>query len=133
MTLYAHLDRAVIAHADATLDEMANACQSLTYASVLTDDGFPVASLEYSATNGDRFASMTSSIQALSDAVARELRIGSSDYVIIASDAGHVIQLRIPGQAMVLAALFDDRETLGMSLAVARRGAARLSDLLAQI
>lgn len=130
MSLPAHLNPVVIGAADRVLAEMRELGSSMRAAIVLTDDGFEIAQRASEATDGGRFASMSSSIQALSDAVARELRIGSSDYVIIASAQGHVIQLRVPGHPIVLAALFDTHETLGKALSVARVSAARLSEQL---
>jgi predicted regulator of Ras-like GTPase activity (Roadblock/LC7/MglB family) len=73
---------------------------------------------------------MASSVQALSEAVARELEIGGAPYVIIASEAGHVIQLRVPGQELVLAALFDADETLGKALSTSRLAAEKLAAAL---
>lgn len=112
------------------LADMSEMCSSLVYAALVTDDGFEIVDFAGAQTDGGRFASMSSSIQALSDAVTRELRIGASQYVIIASVLGHVIQLRVPGHQIVLAALFDDHETLGKALSVARLTARRMSEVL---
>jgi len=86
----------------------------------------PAARLGDTAPDG-RLASMASSIQALSEAVTRELGIGDSRSVTIASDHGHVVQLRVPGHPLVLAALFDDDETLGKALALTRRSAEKIA------
>lgn len=123
----AHQDPQTIARAQETLRWMKDVCPSLRYAALLTDDGFEVASLSGGVSDGSRMASMSSSVQALSDAVARELRIGLADYVVIASSEGHVIQRRVPGQPIVLAALFDTYETLGKGLSITRGGAERMS------
>ncbi|WP_423922055.1 roadblock/LC7 domain-containing protein [Frigoribacterium sp. 2-23] len=135
-----HLDPDTIALGREALLDMKSISDALLYASLLTDDGFEVVHIPEApaggavdaAVDGNRFASMASSIQALSEAVARELRIGSSEYVIIASARGHVIQLRVAGQPIVLGALFDDGEMLGKALTVARRCAQRLSTALAE-
>ena len=76
---------------------------------------------------------MASSIQALTDAVAYELRIGAAKSVIIASDSGHVIQLRVPGHDLVLVALFDENETVRMALSKLRVAAERLAERLAGV
>ena len=111
------------------LGEMKSAASSLDYAALLTDDGFDVARFPVE-TDGSRFAGMASSMQALGDAVTHELKIGTSEYIIIASGKGHVVQLRVPGQELVLSALFDNDATVGHALAVTRSFAQKMSDLL---
>ena len=127
--LPAHKDAEIIELGTVTLREMTEVATSLRYATVLTDDGFEVVSVPTHKADG-RLASMASSVQALSEAVARELEIGSAPYVIIASEAGHVIQLRVPGQELVLAALFDADETLGKALSTSRLAAEKLAAAL---
>ena len=127
MSTAAHQDPRIIDRATQTLAWMKDVCPSLRYAALLTDDGFEVASLSGGVSDGSRMASMSSSVQALSDAVARELRIGLADYVVIASSQGHVIQRRVPDHPIVIAALFDTYETLGKALSIARSGAERMA------
>jgi predicted regulator of Ras-like GTPase activity (Roadblock/LC7/MglB family) len=124
-----HTKPAVVKAASALLAEMKDATSSLTYAALLTDDGFDVARLP-GQTDGARFAGMASSMQALGDAVAHELKIGTSEYIIIASGKGYVVQLRVPGQELVLSGLFDNDATIGTALAVARSFAQKMADLL---
>ncbi|MES1170097.1 MAG: roadblock/LC7 domain-containing protein [Leifsonia sp.] len=124
-----HTKPAVVKAASGLLDEMKDASASLTYAALLTDDGFDVARLP-GETNGERFAGMASSMQALGDAVAHELKIGDSEYLIIASAKGHVVQLRVPGKELVLSAFFDNDATVGHALAMARSFAQKMADLL---
>lgn len=128
-----HRNPEAIAIGRAALVEMHELAPSLVFASILTDDGFELTHAPESGIDGGRFASMTSSVQALSEAVARELRIGASEYVVIASTAGHVLQLRVAGQPLILAALFDTHEMLGKALSTSRRCAAKLSTELASI
>lgn len=125
-----HKDPVVITHGLAALREMHELSSSLRLATLLTDDGFEVVSVPITASDG-RMASMASSIQALSEAVASELDIGTGRYVIIAAEDGHAIQLRVPGQQLVLAGLFDGDETLGKALATSRVIAEKLSATLA--
>jgi predicted regulator of Ras-like GTPase activity (Roadblock/LC7/MglB family) len=124
-----HTKPAVVKAASALLDEMKDVASSLTYAALLTDDGFDVARLP-GQTDGARFAGMASSMQALGDAVTHELSIGASEYIIIASGKGHVVQLRVPGQELVLSALFDNDATVGHALATTRMYAQKMGDLL---
>jgi uncharacterized protein len=125
-----HTKPAVVKAASALLDEMKGASSSLTYAALLTDDGFDVARLP-GAIDGSRFAGMASSMQALGDAVTHELSIGNSEYIIIASGKGYVVQLRVPGQELVLSALFDNDATIGSALAISRSYAQKMAGLLA--
>lgn len=124
-----HMKPDVVEAALALLGEMSAATSSLSYAALLTDDGFDVARYPAQA-EGERFAGMASSMQALSEAVAHELKIGESEYIIIASGKGHVVQLRVPGHELVLSALFDNDATVGHALAIARSFAQKTADLL---
>lgn len=130
MTTAVHRDKFVVTHGRQILHELQATCASLLHATVLTDDGFEVAGLDDTSTDGDTFASMASSMQALGDAVARELRIGDSDFIIIASKKGHVVQLRVPNHPLVLSALFDDHESLAKALVLSRSAAEQLAQVL---
>ena len=131
MSKAAHANPEIVSAAEAILAEMKSITSSLDYAALLTDDGFDVARLP-GATDGARFASMASSMQALGDAVTHELRIGDSEYIIIASGKGYVVQLRVPGHPMVLSALFDNEATIGSSLGIARSYGKKMSELLTE-
>lgn len=128
-----HQDQSVVDRGRAILEEMSDLCVSLVYASLLTDDGFEIVHYAGWASTAGRFASMTSSIQALSEAVATELVIGNSRYVIIAADDGYVIQLRVPGQPIVLAALFGNEQTLGKALSTTRVSAEKMASHLVAV
>lgn len=130
MTAGLHTKPAVVKSTTALLEQMKAATSSLVYAALLTDDGFDVARFP-DKTDGARFAGMASSMQALGDAVTHELKLGDSEYIIIASGKGYVVQLRVPGQQLVLSAQFDSDASIGHSLAVARTFAQKTSDLLA--
>jgi uncharacterized protein len=121
----------VIEAATAILTEMKSVSSSLNYAAFLTDDGFDVARLPSRVTDGPRFASMASSMQALAEAVTHELHIGDSEYLIISSAKGYVVQLRVPGHTVVLSALFGNEATVGAALALARSYAAKMDPVLA--
>jgi uncharacterized protein len=125
-----HMKPVVVEAAATLLNEMHLAASSLTYAALLTDDGFDVARYPVK-TDGERFAGMASSMQALGEAVAHELNIGESEYIIIASGKGHVVQRRVPGQELVLSALFDNDATVGHALATTKQFAQKMADLIA--
>lgn len=124
-----HKDVEFIARTTAVLEEMRDASRSLEYATVLTDDGFEVSSIMGNPEQHRRVASMASSMQALGDAVSRDLHMGDTEYLIIAASHGNVIQLRVPGINLVLAAHFDMAETVGKALSIARLTAASLGSL----
>ena len=123
-------DPVVTTAAAAILAEMKTVSVSLVYAAFLTDDGFDVARLPSRTTDGPQFASMASSMQALGDAVAHELRIGGTEYIIISAEKGYVVQLRVPGHSTVLSALFDNDATIGAALSIARKTASKMSEVL---
>jgi hypothetical protein len=52
--------------------------------------------------------------------------------VIVATEDGHVIQLRVPGQPLVLAAVFELDENLGNALSTCRLAADRFGSALAR-
>lgn len=125
-----HLDPAYISRGELALSGLTTLAPSLSYATILTEDGFSVVSAKGNALDSNRFASMASSTQALADAVARELTLGNNEFVIVAAEQGHVIQVRVTGHPLILAALFTDNETIGKSLAAARQTARRLTVFL---
>lgn len=127
-----HLDKTVVEQGALVIGEMNELCTSLLYAALLTDDGFEIVHVarDYEVVDGGRFSSMSSSIQALGEAVVHELDIGVGEYIIIASEGGYVIQLRVADHPMVLAALFSNEETLGKALSIIRLSAQRLSKLI---
>jgi predicted regulator of Ras-like GTPase activity (Roadblock/LC7/MglB family) len=123
-----HKDPFVIGLATTALHDLTDLIPSVRYATILTEDGFEVDGVP--AYEEDRLSSMASSMQGLSEAVARELTIGRAQYVIIAADEGHAIQLRVPGQQLVLAAVFELDEPLGNALATCRFAVDRFATAL---
>ena len=123
-----HKDPFVIELATVALHDLTDVSPHVRYATVLTEDGFEVDGVP--AYEEDRLSSMASSIQALSEAVARELTLGRGQYVIISAEDGNVIQLRVSGQQLVLAAVFELDEPLGKALAACRFAADRFAAAL---
>ncbi len=132
MALAAHKDPRITAAATEVLAEMKTVSVSLVYAAVITDDGFDVSHLPSRTTDGPRFASMASAMQALGEAVTHELSIGNNEYLIIAAEQGYVVQLRVPGHQIVMSALFDNDATVGNALALARTYAKKLAASIAK-
>jgi len=124
-----HKDPFIIGLATTALHDLTDVIPTVRYATVLTEDGFEVDGVP--AYEEDRLSSMASSIQGLCEAVARELTIGRARYVIIAAEDGNVIQMRVPGQQLVLAAVFELHENLGAALTTCRYAAERFGAALA--
>ena len=60
----------------------------------------------------------------------RRYKLADGEYIIIASGKGYVVQLRVPGQELVLSALFDNDATIGTALAMTKRYAQKMSELI---
>jgi len=128
-----HRDDAAIEASGRVIAEMHDLAPSLVFASVVTADGFEIGRSVRDRDGADRLPGMSSSLQALSDAVARELAIGSAKYVVIEAENARLLQLRVPGQHTILVALFDHHELLGKALAISRQGVDRLASLLSEL
>ncbi|UJP10270.1 roadblock/LC7 domain-containing protein [Microbacterium sp. KUDC0406] len=124
-----HHDEDVVAATGDVLQRLRERSPSLRYATVLTDDGFEVASVRAGATaDGSRFAGIASSLQMLGEAAASELISGAGAPTVLVSDeAGHLVQVRAAGTTLVVSALFDGAEGVGQALSSARRGADEIS------
>ncbi|WP_166869465.1 roadblock/LC7 domain-containing protein [Salinibacterium sp. ZJ70] len=125
-TLPAHLDPAIIEAATITLRELHSDFPSLLAAMVLTDDGFEIARTPALRRRTDaepdhRLASMASSMQALSEAVSRELALGTTGLALIEADGGRVLFRRVPDHEIVLAAVLRDDDTIGRGMALTAR------------
>ena len=117
----------------AALAQLGVTCPSLKFAVMVSDDGFEVASAGSHAQQGGRLASMTSSMQALGDAVAREMKLGACDHILLESINGHILQRRIPGHELVLCAVFDHHELVGRAVFATNECAAAVSSKMMSI
>ncbi len=106
-TLAPHRDPAIVSAASAALAGLAAACRMVRAASVLTDDGFTISRIPQ-AGSGERLASMASTLQALTDAVVRELRIGTTDHVQLVASEGAVVVRRVGSRPCAIVAVFDE-------------------------
>jgi len=127
----ARFNDALIAKGQEVLDAMRFASPALVQAVLLSDDGFEVARTPRMSESDGRFASMASSVQALSEAVVHELRSGTGDEMIIQASQGVVIQARVGTRPAVVSALFGTDESLGKCLVVTRRATATLEEAFA--
>jgi len=125
----AHKNPLIVERGRAALAALKESAPSLVFASLVTDDGFEIVSHPTHPNDDGRLASMSSSVQALADAVSRAMSVGDSEFVILAAEQGHVIQRRVPDHPIVLAAVFDHHETLGKALSISRLTTEGLRDL----
>ena len=125
-----HLNTVAVAAASEALTQLSNQARSLKYAVAITDDGFELAHWPTSRNASNTMASMVSSIQALGEAVARELDMGAGKYVVLAVDEGQMVQLRVPGQHIVVGAVFDALENLGVALRLSTMAAESLGAVI---
>ncbi|PZQ88190.1 MAG: hypothetical protein DI534_12030 [Leifsonia xyli] len=123
-----HHDPRVVSAASSALAGLAAACRTLRSAVVLTDDGFEIARVP-SASSGQRLASMASTLQALADAVVRELRIGTTDHLTLTASTGAVVVLRVGSRPCALVAVLDE-EYRDDDVSEVRRAAAELAAAL---
>ena len=118
-------------------DEIRSACREeietlvsqtvgIESASVVSGDGFEIASVLRGDVAGDKLAAMASSLLALSEAVVQELRMKACRNVIIESERGSVVTLRVPSteRELLISVLCSDAASLG-SVLFAARGSAR--------
>ena len=101
-------------------------------AAVVTGDGFEVAAVLREGVAGERLAAMVSSLLALSEAVALELGMNGCRNVIVETEAGAVVTLRIPasGRELLMSVLCSDAASLGSVLYAARDTARTLGQRL---
>ena len=104
-------------------------------ASVVSGDGFEVASVLRGGVAGDKLAAMASSLLALSEAVVRELRMPACRNVIIESEQGSVVTMRIPvtHRELLISVLCSDAASLGSVLFAARTTAQMLGTRLSEL
>jgi uncharacterized protein len=98
-------------------------------AAVISGDGFEVASVLRAGVSGEKLAAMASSLLALSEAVVSELRMSSCRNVIIESEHGVLVTMRIPvsDRELLMSVLCSNASTLGAVLFAARSTAQSLS------
>lgn len=104
----AHRDPAVIAAVESALVRLASRCPTLHLAVVATSDGFEVARFSSAGEEGadERLSSITSTFQALGEAVVRELMLGTVSHVAVAGTRGSLLVRRIGAQPLTMSAVF---------------------------
>jgi predicted regulator of Ras-like GTPase activity (Roadblock/LC7/MglB family) len=117
------------------IEALVGQTRGIESASVVSGDGFEIASVLRHGIAGDKLAAMASSLLALSEAVVQELRMNACRNVIIESDAGSVVTLRVPDSAreLLISVLCSDAASLGSVLFAARGSARTLGERLGAI
>jgi uncharacterized protein len=103
---------------------------SIAYAVLTTSDGFEVAAHPRRPLT-QKLAAMSSSLQALSEAITREAGLANSRNLVIEAETGTIIVLGLggAGRRMSLAVISNNSETLGRMLWAARNCCATLEGL----
>jgi len=120
-----------VAAASERLEELRENSPTLVLAVLVSDDGFEVARTPAEEVLDGRFASMASSVQALSDAVVEDRDFGKNDSVIIQASKGKLIQIRL-ASSYVLSAQFTNQDLLGRNLIDLRKAASALRKVLVE-
>jgi uncharacterized protein len=101
---------------------------SVSYAVLTTADGFEVAAYPPKPIT-QKLAAMSSSLQALSEAISREAGLANSRNLVIETDTGNIAVMGVPDlqPRMSLAVVSNNSETLGRLLWSARNFCASLA------
>ena len=85
---------------------------------ISTVDGFEIVSSLKGSLSAGKMAAMTSSLLALSEAIARESDLGSSRDIVIDAEKGRLLLMEVPTleSRLLLAVLCDNKVTLGQVL-----------------
>lgn len=100
-----HRDPVVVGAVEDALARLQRRCPAVAIAVVLTDDGFEIARTAQSSEGAGRLASMASSLQALGEAIARELTLGAPRHLLIDAAEGAVLLRRVEGHPFALVAV----------------------------
>lgn len=111
-----HKDRKLKERCSAELKGLSSRCKSMKIGAIVTSDGFVVSTHGDLSDQGNRLGSMTSSMQALAEAVHDELDLGENKHLAFAADKGNIVMQKIGKYPLVMTVTFDDRETLGHAI-----------------
>ncbi|MBO1901120.1 roadblock/LC7 domain-containing protein [Leucobacter weissii] len=119
-SFHAPRDLRIVAACNRAIETLRSGCRSLQIAAFATDDGFEITRRPSSGAQDERLASIASSLQALTEAVARNRAIGGTTYTLIEADAGRVLLRRVPGHPIMLLAVFGAEEVAGQAISISR-------------
>jgi uncharacterized protein len=111
----------VASRAKAHLEELGAGNSGISLAVLTSEDGFEIAAYRGTETSR-RIAAMSSSLQALSEAISREAGLAGSQGLIIESENGKIIVLGVASTVprVSLAVVAGAKDTLGTLLWAAR-------------
>jgi uncharacterized protein len=100
------------------LNEFCRTTSGVQSATVATSDGLTVASTMGVKREGDKLSAISSSISALAAALTREVGHSEPDRVLLESDHGRVISIKVPTlhSGLVFTAVTDQNAVLGLLL-----------------
>jgi uncharacterized protein len=128
-------DPALVRSATLQIEAFASANTGVLLTVLTSSDGFEVAAHSSDSATTARIAAMSSSIQALSEALAREAGLSGSRSVIVETDSGTVMVFGLTASSlsMSLAVVATDSELLGKLLWAARNLCKALESSLRQL
>ena len=111
-------DPAIVSAATRPLEAFANANTGVLLTVLTSSDGFEVAAHPADSATAARIAAMSSSIQALSEALAREAGLSANRSLILETDTGTVVVVGLAETSpkMSLAVVATGSELLGKLL-----------------
>lgn len=111
------------------LETLVSQTPGVDTAAVVTGDGFEVASVLREHVSVEKLAAMVSSLLALSEAVTSEMGLKRCQYVIVDTESGALLTLRVPtrGQDLLMCVLCGDGVSLGSVLYAVRESARALA------
>ena len=112
---------AIASVATAHLESLGQANPAISLAVLTSEDGFEIATYQ-GADVSRRIAAMSSSLQALSEAISREAQLGGSNGLIVEAEHGTILVLGLASTSprLSLAVVAKAGETLGALLWTAR-------------
>jgi predicted regulator of Ras-like GTPase activity (Roadblock/LC7/MglB family) len=127
-------DPAVVRDATLHLESFANANTGVLLTVLTTSDGFEVAAHPADSATAARIAAMSSSIQALSEALVREAGLSANRSLILETDTGTVVVVGLAETSpkMSLAVVATGSELLGKLLWATRNLCKALESSLRQ-
>lgn len=135
MTQSSHrFDPAVVRAATQHLEAFASANPGVLLTVLTSSDGFEVAAHPADSATAARIAAMSSSIQALSEALVREAGLSGSRSLIVETDTGTVLVIGLAHSSppMSLAVVATGKELLGKLLWASRNLCKALESSLRQ-
>jgi len=111
------------------LEALVSQTPGVDTAAVVTGDGFEVAAVLREHVSVEKLAAMVSSLLALSEAVTSEMGLKRCQYVIVDTESGALVTLRIPTRShdLLMCVLCGDGVSLGSVLYAARESARSLA------